>query len=348
MPPIPSVNHTLAVSRLTALWALTEAGLGGLLHAFRTPFTGIFVGGIAVILIVLIGYFSNGKPKEILKALVIVLMVKVAVSPHSPPPAYLAVSFQAIMGALLFSFIRSPKIVGPLLGFLAMAESAGQKLLTLTLLFGESLWKALDTFISFTQDQMGIESTASGGAWVAWLYVGVYAAVGIVIGWWAGRMPGRISGLLNKWTVPVVNPENLKAKKAENSFWKTWWRRGRSALLIMVLILLAMWGLKDEETMDPIVLILRAMCVIVLWYGIIAPIIMEALKKYLSKKKESSETELAKVMDILPHIKGVSKIAWKETSHRKGIFRLSEFLSRMIVYSISLEIDPKEEDLVEL
>lgn len=348
MAPTSSVNHSLAVSRLTALWALTEAGLGGVLHAFRTPFTGIFVGGIAVILIVLIGYFSDGKPKEILKALIIVLMVKVAVSPHSPPPAYLAVSFQAIMGTLLFSFIRSPKIVGPLLGFLAMVESAGQKLLTLTIIFGESIWKAMDTFVSFTQSQMGIESTVNGGAWIAWLYVAIYAVAGILIGWWAGRMPARISGLLNKWAAPVVSPESLKTQKTAGPIWKIWWRKGRSALLIMVLILLAMWGLKDEETMDPIVLILRAMCIIVLWYGILAPIIMETLKKYLNKKKEGSETELAKVMDLLPHIKGVSTIAWKETSHRKGIFRLSEFLSRMIVYSISLEIDPKEQDLLEL
>lgn len=348
MPPISSVNHSLAVSRLTALWALTEAGLGGVLHAFRTPFTGIFIGGIAIILIVLIGYFSGGKPREIFKALFIVLMVKVAVSPHSPPPAYLAVSFQALLGALLFAVFRSPKIVGPLLGFLAMIESAGQKLLTLTIIFGESIWKAMDTFVSFTQDQMGIESTANGGAWIAWSYVGVYAVVGIIIGWWAGRMPARISDLLNRWTAPVVSPENLKTGKPAGPFWKMWWRRGRSALLIMVLILLAMWGLKDEETMDPIVLILRAMCIIVLWYGIIAPIIMETLKKYLNKKKEGSETELAKVMDLLPHIKGVSKIAWKEASHRKGIFKLSEFLSRMIVYSISLEIEPKAEDLAEL
>lgn len=348
MTPISSVNHSLAVSRLTALWALTEAGLGGVLHAFRTPFTGIFIGGVAIMLIVLIGYFANGSPREILKAVVIVLMVKIAVSPHSPPLAYLAVSFQAMMGVILFYFFRSPRIIGPLLGFFALIESAGQKLLTLTILFGESMWEAMDSFVSFTQGQMGMENSENGGVWIACSYVAIYAIVGILVGWWAGRMPGRISVLLSKWTVPIIPPENLKIRMNEGSFWKKWWKRGRSALLILVLILLALWGLRDEDTMDPIILILRALCVIVFWYGIIAPIIMETLKRYLHKKQEGAPMEFAKVMDILPHIKGVSKIAWKETSHRKGLFRLSEFVSRMIVYSISLEIDTKDQDLQEL
>lgn len=348
MSNAPSVNSSLAIARLTALWALAEAGLGGLLHAFRTPFTGILVGGIAVILILLIGYFSNGNYREILKSLVIVLMVKVAVSPHSPPPAYLAVSFQALMGVMLFSVFRSPRVVGPLLGILALAESASQKLLTLTILYGNSLWEALDTFISFAQNQLGIESIDNGGMWIGWLYVGVYATVGLIIGWWAGKLPGRINHLLAQWKAPVVTPQGLTLEKVGNSFWRKWWRRGSMLLLILVLILLALWGFKDKQSMDPIVLILRALCVIVLWYGIVAPIMMEILKMYLSKKKQGSKAELSRVMNLLPHIKAVTRIAWEESSHKMGIYRLTEFLSRMIVYSISLEVETEEPDLQKL
>ena len=93
-------NHS-AVNRLTALWALNESGLGGVLHAAKFPFTGIFVGGFAVILISLIARYSNYSFKAILKATAMVLMIKAAVSPHSPFPAYLAVSFQGLLGALI-------------------------------------------------------------------------------------------------------------------------------------------------------------------------------------------------------------------------------------------------------
>ena len=91
------------IDKLTALWALNESGLGGFLHVFNSPFTGLIVGGIAILLISLIAYYAENKWQAILKALVIVLIIKMAVSPYSPFAAYIAVSFQAILGAFLFS-----------------------------------------------------------------------------------------------------------------------------------------------------------------------------------------------------------------------------------------------------
>ncbi|MFZ9754542.1 MAG: hypothetical protein ACO3DK_00750 [Bacteroidia bacterium] len=32
-----------------AFWAFVESGLGGMMHAFHLPFTGIFIGGAAVV-----------------------------------------------------------------------------------------------------------------------------------------------------------------------------------------------------------------------------------------------------------------------------------------------------------
>ena len=54
-------RNSKIISRLTALWALSEAGLGGILHALQSPFTGLFVGGFAIILISLIAYFADDK-----------------------------------------------------------------------------------------------------------------------------------------------------------------------------------------------------------------------------------------------------------------------------------------------
>ena len=340
MPSPTTVNRSLAVSRLTALWALTEAGLGGVLHAFRTPFTGIFVGGIAVVLIVLIGSFSENKSQSILRSLLIVLMVKAAVSPHSPPPAYLAVSFQALMGALLFTIFSNVRLISILLGMLALAESAGQKILTLTILFGESIWDAIDTFVEYTQTQLGVESSSDGGTWVALTYVAMYMLVGTLIGWWAGKLPDRISILLQKWKAPSVSElDPSPVQDTTPGFLRRWWKRGRYAVLILLLFLVSIWGIRDEALLDPIVLILRALCVIVLWYGIVSPIIIELIRGFLSKRKRGSETELAQVMTLLPHLKGVSKIAWEESHQQTGLRRFTEFISRMVVYSISLEIE---------
>lgn len=86
---------------LILLWAFAESGIVGILHALKLPFTGIFVGGIAIICIALLSYFTD-KRGPILKALGVVLLVKFTVSPHSLWQAYEAVVFQAYLGFLLF------------------------------------------------------------------------------------------------------------------------------------------------------------------------------------------------------------------------------------------------------
>ncbi|MDV7397666.1 hypothetical protein RZS08_40070, partial [Arthrospira platensis SPKY1] len=106
--------------RLTALWALNEAGLGGLMHLFKSPFTGIFVGGTAVLLISLIGYVAEKPGPAIMRALTVVLIIKAMASPHSPLTAYLAVAFQGVMGAALFSVLPSFRLAALLLGPLAL------------------------------------------------------------------------------------------------------------------------------------------------------------------------------------------------------------------------------------
>lgn len=58
----------LAIQRLTALWAFSESGLGGVVHALKIPFTGIMLGGFAVIIITLIAYFSEKSTSIFYKA----------------------------------------------------------------------------------------------------------------------------------------------------------------------------------------------------------------------------------------------------------------------------------------
>ena len=67
-------NNKIAIERLTALWALNECGLGGVMHAFKLPFTGILVGGVSVLLITLIALFATKIGPALIKALTIVLL----------------------------------------------------------------------------------------------------------------------------------------------------------------------------------------------------------------------------------------------------------------------------------
>ena len=124
------------------------------MHAFGSPFTGIFVGGISILLITLIALYSKRVWVTLIKALCIVLLVKLSVSPHSPITAYVAVSFQAIFGALIFSLFSVRAIPILLLGTVTFLESAMQKLLVLTILYGTSFWDAIDVYGTWVSEKL--------------------------------------------------------------------------------------------------------------------------------------------------------------------------------------------------
>ena len=121
--------------------------MGGILHALKIPFTGLFVGGSAVIFISLIAYFSDSR-KVIIESTIKVILVKFVVSPYSPINAYLAVMLQCFLGYILF-FRGFNKISPIILGFFSLLFSAFQKIIILTLVFGMTLWESIDIFFHF-------------------------------------------------------------------------------------------------------------------------------------------------------------------------------------------------------
>ena len=128
-----SVKINFDSKRITALWAFSEAAFGGILHALKIPFKGVFIGCYAVIFITLIAAASSNK-KEILRSTIIVILVKAVISPHATLTAFFAVLLQGILGYFFFSTFSSKKIAAVLLGFFAMLFSAIQKLILLTIL----------------------------------------------------------------------------------------------------------------------------------------------------------------------------------------------------------------------
>jgi hypothetical protein len=78
------------IIRITALWAFSEAFLGGILHGFKIPFAGLALSLVAAICMSLLAVHDN-KRGVILKATLVVIAVKFILSPHTPPMAYVAV-----------------------------------------------------------------------------------------------------------------------------------------------------------------------------------------------------------------------------------------------------------------
>jgi hypothetical protein len=315
-------NHR-AVNRLTALWALNESGLGGILLAAKFPFTGIFVGGFEVILISLIARYSNYSFKAILKATAMVLMIKAAVSPHSPFPAYIAVSFQGLLGAFIFSNTKNFKAAPIIFGGLALLESAIQKILLTVLFFGMSFWKSVDDFVITTLKTFQLPANFSFSEWIALSYVIVYFVLGLIIGRFASQIPDAVSTL--DFSMITFSDTSHPVKQNRK-------RRKRRLLIGLLSILLSIELMGVFLKLPFGQFFFRVVFFMLLFYYVVGPLTTQLIK-FLSRNRAQEISDLnndvAQLRDFVkPVIKHVNM-------NYQGLYRFKMFVLYMVAISLN-------------
>jgi hypothetical protein len=329
---VTEASRSNTIARLTALWALSESGLGGLMHALRIPFTGFFVGGFAIIIISLLAYYSGYKMKTILQSTALVLLVKFAVSPQSPLPAYIAVGFQGLYGALLFAALRNFTIAPALFGCIALLESAVQKFLLTTILFGKSVWEALDAFVQSVLKDFGLGSDFSFSFWLISIYTAVYFIWGILLGIWVSRLPKRIDAetesILNQYKASSVTLMQTSTSKKHK-----WKLLSVFFVLFFIVIVLLMQG-TDVGAKKALYVVMRTIAVLLFLLYIINPLLQFLLSKWKGKHQQAVE-ELVKQ---LPALRDLVQAAYALSAmNRKGLRRYSRFVFLLIVLSVFAE-----------
>lgn len=326
-----------ALQRLTALWAFTESGLGGIMHALQIPFTGLLVGGMAVIMICLIAEFSEHTYKEVLKSVIIVLIVKAMAAPLTPVTAYIAVSFQAILGFVLFSLLRVNYISIVLLSVIAMLESAIQKLLVLTLFFGESLWKAMDKMIAFASGQLG-HNILQGSNWIIGIYLFIYLGGGFFIAWLAYctiqnfDTANPVFILKDSSAANTdLNTDNKAVKK--KSYKKIW-----LLLLIMIILSITLFFFsadKKQGWVEVLKTITWTLSALLAWFVLIGPLFTKGIQKLLKKKENRYSDEVLSTLSFLPVINKLTNLAWQQSKLHSGFKRCQFFLTALIYAALT-------------
>jgi hypothetical protein len=272
--------------QLTALWAFVEVVLGGILHALRMPFTGVLVGGAAVFIIGAMVLHSQTPFTDIIRATGVVLIVKAGASPHSPLPAYLAVAYQGFSGALIFSLMRNFKIAAMLFSVLAMLESAFQKLLTLTIMYGMAFWDALDSFVHSVLKSLKMGDSHNATELV-WTYILVYFFWGIFLGYrlsgFYKRLPIFVSEL-RKFMNPHVDDEMPKEPGSRNqrtyssiAFWIFY--------ILMLLGMVASLAYLNNDKQNLFYVVLRSLSVTFLLFLVVNPLFKWFVRKGSQKSK---------------------------------------------------------------
>ncbi|MEO8399007.1 MAG: hypothetical protein ABI550_04230 [Ignavibacteriaceae bacterium] len=346
--------NTTAVYRLTAFWGFTEAFLGGILHALKIPLTGLLVGGAAVLFITLIAHFSDEKG-AILKSTFAVILIKGFVSPYTPFPAYFAVLLQGILGEVLFSSKKFFKFSALMLGFSSLLFSGAQKIIIITILFGNSFWESINIFSNYILNQFVTNSSQrlqiNFSLLVIVLYLGLHLIAGILIGIFAGNLPQKIKN------INAINfYDSIKNDKSKNIFlfkkaqkkYEPWWKKLSWVLLFLfftTVIILSFFypELNENLLLKILIMIIRSIFLMIVWIKIISPVLVNFLRKSLNKKLRNSTLEIGKMLNFFPKFKKMINYSWSKTSELKGLKRIKIFIEYSIAASLTVEVEHEDE-----
>lgn len=333
-------QKNISVLRITALWAFSESALGGILHALTIPLRGIFINAAAVLFISLIALFSKSS-RDILKSTFIVILIKALVSPHSPLTAYFAVTVQGLVGYLLFinkNFFRTSAL---LLGIITLFFSGIQKIVVLTVLFGNNLWKSINIFVKQVANEflsLGFHPDIHYGFLLIGIYVFIHIIAGIFIGLYAGTLPQKldeysykIKEMNFKLTPSEIPKKEKKGKK------KSWLLRPTGIIILTILIVALVYSYyypyKSElASVDIIIMLIRSIVLTVLWYSLLAPFVKKLFHKFISGKRSFYSDEIDEILNMFSHFKKIVGYTWKASEDYKGLKRIKYFLSASFYY----------------
>ena len=273
----------------------------------------------------------------IIRSTVLVLMVKALASPHSPPPAYLAVAFQGLAGALLFSVLKSPRIACILLGILSMTESAAQKLILLTLVFGKNFWFAVNELFKQVMKEFHLHTASSYTFWVIGIYLLFYALWGVAVGWWASGIPKRIAVNKEK-TLTAYRDLHLyremfsAQKKKHTRFLKLFLFVFISVFITAVFIFIG------AGTMTILKMLLRSFAAILLLFFVVQPIVKYLFSRWLNRQTDERKRSAKQLLEMLPQLRNYVSpafdIAGKEA---RGIRKAGKFVVNLLILGLYAE-----------
>jgi hypothetical protein len=322
MNPLAPAHQSLIYYRLIALWVLCEAMLGSIIFTFKIPVSGLVIGSCAVTCISLIAWYVPAKG-AILKATLIVAIFKMMLSPQAPPPAYIAVFFQGLMGELLFWNKRYFRIACVLLAILAMTESAFQRILVITIIWGKDFWTAVNDFLNKLS---GSGEITDYSFFIIIGYVLLHIIAGLLVGLWAGFLPAKIQlmgGFQKKYSIEtsgtILNIPKRRRKK-------TW----RILLFFTWLALIALYIQSFFKIGSPILpsqvalrVLVRSVIIVLTWYFLISPALKQLLHTWLQQKKQQSMQQVQQVLNLLPSTQGLVNKSWQLAAEKKGWKRIT-------------------------
>lgn len=320
-------------TRVIALWAFSEAFLGGILHGFKVPFAGLALSLVAAICMVLIAANDTGKG-VVLKATLVVIAVKFILSPHTPPMAYVAVLIEGLAGEFFLVKRRALRLGAFFLTLFCLLYSAFQHLLILTVVFGKGFWNALDIFLNGITKTF-IKQSQHYSLYLVVFYISCYLIAGVAGGVFCSRLikkiqagykPVIVDEFANRnWNDTNETVSGMKKKKIPIQY--------LIMTFLFLVLLLSYTSLLNETILKSKVgeIILRGVLIMLVWNFLFAPLLIKAIGKWVETYKTRRGNALQEILTLLPAIKMIVAFSWQKTNGVHKYKRLQHFLSNTVM-----------------
>ena len=328
--------------RITALWAFSEAFLGGMLHGLKIPFTGLVLAFIASICITLIA-MADTRRGVILKATLAVIAVKFALSPYTPPMAYIAVLVQGLAGELFFLQRRFIKPAAFILAVFSLMYSAFQFLITMTVLFGKKGWQALDEFLNNTTKSL-IPSAQHYSLYLVLIYLACYLIAGIAAGIISIKIieqarSGKavvIPGL-DVFTSEEFNSSSSHKKNKAVAPWKI--VIGLCSFIILLVSYLPAIQYFFSGQKKIYAIFLRAVLILLTWLYFLSPLLIKLIARWTEKYRNRNSALFGQVINLLPEIRNIVQYSWQSTKTNSRLVHIKKFITTAIWLTAFYEPD---------
>jgi hypothetical protein len=307
----------------------------------------MIISSAAVIIICLIAHFSQ-KKGEILKATILVLIIKGVISPHTPFAAYLAVFLQGLLGEILFFNKRFYLLSCIILGLSVGILTGSQRIITYTLIFGGTFWEAINQFLSYVVKEFFLSSDVTSFNLSLFLivsYILIHALFGFGSGVLGFKLPKKINSESMKGMLlseqQLISNQIITANKNKRK--RPWWKKPVYFLFFLIVgVLLVITYINPQginlSQKSILIMIVRAILVTVIWFYFLSPILMMAIKKILNKRQSVYAYEISSIINHFPQYKNIAASIWKLSNKQKGLLRFGYFITALIANVLTLKI----------
>jgi hypothetical protein len=163
-------------------------------------------------------------------------------------------------------------------------------------------------------------------------YLGLYAVVGLALGFWITKLPGQLEKKAAEYTGIALSTESATASVSKNSTRK--WLFPLAVLAFIVLTFLLASG-KTFGGQRALYAVARTAAALLAWFLFVQPLVTYFFKKWTKRKSEAEKGVLLQIMEFFPELRSKARGLYRHISGKhKGWRRLTEFVVALFVVAI--------------